>query len=162
MIRPALLAALFILPAGCGLLGKRVSEDDCTKWDKHYRESLEETSKKILNKCKDSPAAKAYLKSLEENVATSADAMGTGCHAVMKIGTYTAEEEKCFLGSSDAKTWSKCEHKPTSAMSMYIKAGEGWVKSLDGMCKGSSSSDDSEDEDTPKKKKKKKKSDDDE
>jgi hypothetical protein len=161
MVRPLTLLALVAFTSSCGLLGKKVSEEDCAKWDKHYRESLEASAKKKLAKCKDDPAAKAWLKSLEENVALSADGLATGCHSVQRIGGYTAEEEKCFLGSDDAKAWSKCEFKPTSAVKMYATSAEAWMKSVDAMCKGKSESDE-ETDDEPKKKKKKKPSDDDE
>jgi hypothetical protein len=80
---------------------------------------------------------------------------------VQKIGGYTAEEEKCFLGSDDAKAWSKCEFKPTSAVKMYATSAEGWMKSVDAMCKGKSESDEESDDEPKKKKKKKKAADDD-
>ena len=162
MVRPLALSALMVLTSSCGLLGKKVSEEDCAKWDKHYREALEATAKKQLAKCKEEPAAKAWLKNLEENVATSADGLATGCHSVQKIGGYTAEEEKCFLGSDDATTWAKCEMKPTSAVKMYGNSADGWLKSVKSICSGKSSGDDEPADDEPKKKKKKKSSDDDE
>lgn len=159
MNRTLPVAVLFASLTSCGLLGKRVSEDDCTRWDEHYRKVLETGVKKRLKPCKDEPAAKGYLKSLDETIATAGDGMAQGCHAVVKIGSYSAEEEKCFLDASDPKDWSKCTPKPTSAMNMYVKAGAGFVKSAEGICKGESSD---EEEDTPKKKKKKSKGDDDE
>lgn len=134
MVRAVTIAALIALTSSCGLLGKKVSEEDCTEWDKHYREALEATARKELAKCKDDPAAKAYLKNLESNVATSADGLATGCHSVQKIGGYTAEEEKCFLGSDDARTWAKCAFKPTSAVKMYATSAEGFLKSVDSIC----------------------------
>ncbi len=157
MLRSTLFAVVLLVP-GCGLLGKRVSEDDCTKWDKHFREATEESARKALEKCKDSPAAKGYLKNLEENVSNSADGLATGCKSVVKLGTYTAEEEKCFLGSSDPKAWGKCELKSTSVLKMYATAGDTTMKTVSGFCGSDEDSDDA-----PKKKaKKKKKQDDDE
>lgn len=154
MFRPALLA---IVVSGCGLLGKRVSGEDCREWDKHYREALEETAKEILNKCKDEPVAKAYLKDLDDNISHNADAMKTGCQGMIGVAKYTSEEAKCFVRASDASTWGDCETKPTSALNLYVKTGDAWVKSMKGLCKGSGDADDAS-----KKKKKKKSKDDDE
>lgn len=161
MLRPFSFAAAIVLVSGCGLLGKKVSQSDCVKWDKHYREALEETAKKTLGKCKDDPAAKGYLKSLDENIAANADGIATGCQSVINIGGYTAEEEKCFMGTTDATAWGKCELKPTSAVGLYVKAGDNTSKTWKGLCSSKSSDDDDADSEKPKKKKKKKSDDDD-
>jgi len=156
MTRPLVLVALIASVSSCGLLGKRVSEDDCVKWDKHYREVLERGIKKRLGPCKDdNPAAKGYLKNLDETVATAADGMSQGCQAVKGIGSYTAEEEKCFMDASDPKDWSKCAPKPTSAVKMFITGGTATIKSADSFCKGAGD-DEGDDSEKPKKKSKKK------
>jgi hypothetical protein len=156
-MRTALLAIVTVVVPGCGLLGKTVSEDDCTKWDKHFREAMQESAEKALNKCKDdNAAAKGYLKNLEENISNTADGIASGCHSVVKLGTYTKDEEKCFMGSSDPAAWGKCELKSTSAIKLYTNSGDNMFKTISGFCKGS------DDEDAPKKKKKKKAKEDDE
>jgi hypothetical protein len=136
----------------CGLLGKKVSEDDCVKWDKHYREVLETGVKKRAKGCDD-----AYKKKIPENVANSADGMATACRSVQKVGSYTSEEEKCFMAAEDPKDWSKCTFGKTSAIGMYPKAAESMVSTVDSLCGGKKSADD-DDDDAPKKKKKKKSS----
>ncbi|MGZ3424360.1 MAG: hypothetical protein ACXWUG_22345 [Polyangiales bacterium] len=136
----------------CGLLGKKVSEDDCVKWDKHYREVLEAGVKKRAKGCDD-----AYKKKIPENVATSADGMATACRSVQKVGGYTSEEEKCFMAAEDPKDWKKCTFGKISSLGMYPKAAEGMLSSVDSFCGGKSNGDD----DAPKSKKKKKKADED-
>lgn len=156
MNRVLVLTALLASVSSCGLLGKRVSEDDCVRWDKHYRESLESALKKRLEPCKDdNPAAKGYLKNLDDTIASAGDGMAQGCQAVQKIGGYTAEEEKCFLKASDPKDWTKCAPAPTSAIKMYVTGGTALIKNADSFCK-------SDDSDSKKSKKKKSKGDDDE
>lgn len=158
MPRIALLFAPFaLLCASCDLLGKTVSEDDCVKWDEHYRKALEKAAKRRAKACdeSDSPAAKTYQKSLEENVASNADGMASACRSIVKVGGYTAAEEKCFLSGDDPKDWSKCSFKSTSAVGMYAKSADTLSKTIESMCGSDSSSKKGDDEDAPKKKKSK-------
>jgi hypothetical protein len=146
---------LFCPTVSCGLLGKKVSEDDCVKWDAKYREVLDAGVKKHAKGCDD-----AYKKKLPEQVAGSADGMATACRSLLRVGSYTSEEQKCFMNAEKPGDWSKCTFSKASAVGMYQKAAESMVSSVDSICGGKKAASD-DDDDTPKKKKKKKSSDDD-
>ena len=84
--------------------------------------------------------------------------MATACRSLLRVGSYTSEEQKCFMAAEKPEDWSKCTFSKTSAVGMYQKAADPMISSVDSMCGKESASDD---DDAPKKKKKKKKSADD-
>ncbi len=159
-LAPLVLIAAFTTAsalAGCGLIPKKVSKDDCKAWAEHTAEVTKKEIGKALKKC-DDDTAKQVRKQLNKALDSGQKDAVASCTQQAEAGArVVTKEADCFMKGNSLSDWKACQFTMDTFKTDSFDSALSQIQSL---CKDSQASDDDDDSKT-KKSKKAKSSDDD-